>query len=53
MLFTARARFFETYKALLKRTREDTRMLPAVRGIAAQLMKETAERLKAGGDETD
>lgn len=49
MLFTARARFFETYKALLKREREDMRMLPTVREVAALLAK-TAERLKAGDD---
>jgi len=49
MLYTARARFFETYQALLKRQRENTRMLPAVREVAALLAK-TAKRLEAGDD---
>lgn len=39
MLFTSRARFFETYKALLKREREHLQMLPQVR--------EAMERLSA------
>jgi len=50
MLYTARARFFETYQALLKREREDARMLPAVREVAA-LLARTAKQLKAGDDD--
>ena len=48
MLHTARARYLEAYQALVHRGQVETRMLPAVRELAAQLAANHSRQLGPG-----